>query len=147
MLQRRLAWCLKVLQLDEEKKLELLASFHPCFSFKKKRRDGKLLFRLCCYRCRCVMGVMDRLTREELNVIINDKAKVNTLMDCLRKMVNTRKPLPIHVPPNDLGSALECFSLACGFVYAVFQFLQLQTDDFLLKRSSLEELLHLNAKE
>ena len=93
------------------------------------------------------MGMMDRLTREELNVIINDNAKVNTLMDCLRKMVNTRKPSPIHVPPNDLGSALECFSLACGFVYAVFQFLQLQTDDSLLKRSSLKELLRLNPKE
>ena len=93
------------------------------------------------------MGVMDRLTREELNVIINDKAKVNTLMDRLINMVNMRIPSAIHVPPNDLGCALECFSLACGLVYAVFQFLQLQTDDFLLKRSSLEELLHLNAKE
>ena len=93
------------------------------------------------------MGVMDRLTREELNVIINDKAKVNTLMDCLRNMVNKRIPSPIHVPPKELGCALECFSLACGFVYAVFQFLQLQTDDSLLKRSSLKELLRLNPKK
>ena len=92
------------------------------------------------------MGVMHRLTREELGYLFDD-AKVNTLMDCLRNMVNVRKPSMIHIPPKELGSALECFSLACGLVYAVFQFLQLQTDDFLLKRSSLEELLHLNAKE
>ena len=83
---------------------------------------------------------------EELRFLF-DKAKVNILMDRLRKMVNKRIPSPIHVPPKELGCALECFSLACGLVYAVFQFLQLQTDDFLLKRSSLEELLHLNAKE
>ena len=92
------------------------------------------------------MGVMHRLTREELGYLFDD-AKVNTLMDCLRNMVNVRKPSMIHIPPKELGCALECFSIACGLVYAVFQFLQLQTDDFLLKRSSLEELLHLNAKE
>lgn len=92
------------------------------------------------------MGVMHRLTMEELHFLF-DKAKVNILMGCLRNMVNKRIPSPIHVPPKELGCALECFSLACGLVYAVFQFLQLQTDDFLLKRSSLEELLHLNAKE
>ena len=94
----------------------------------------------------CVMDVMDRLTREELGFLFDD-AKVNTLMDCLRNMVNKRIPSPIHVPPKELGCALECFSLACGLVYAVFQFLQLQTDDFLLKRSSLKELLRLNPKK
>ena len=92
------------------------------------------------------MDVMDRLTREELGFLFDD-AKVNTLMDCLRNMVNKRIPSPIHVPPKELGCALECFSLACGLVYAVFQFLQLQTDDFLLKRSSLKELLRLNPKK
>ena len=92
------------------------------------------------------MGVMHRLTREELGFLFDD-AKVNTLMDCLRNMVNKRIPSPIHVPPKELGCALECFSLACGLVYAVFQFLQLQTDDFLLKRSSLKELLRLNPKK
>ena len=94
----------------------------------------------------CVMDVMDRLTMEELHFLFDD-AKVNTLMDCLRNMVNKRIPSPIHVPPKELGCALECFSLACGLVYAVFQFLQLQTDDFLLKRSSLKELLRLNPKK
>ena len=94
----------------------------------------------------CVMDVMHRLTREELGFLFDD-AKVNTLMDCLRNMVNKRIPSPIHVPPKELGCALECFSLACGLVYAVFQFLQLQTDDFLLKRSSLKELLRLNPKK
>lgn len=92
------------------------------------------------------MGMMDRLTREELHFLF-DEAKVNTLMDCLRNMVNAREPSAIHVPPKELGCALECFSIACGLVYAVFQFLQLQTDDFLLKRSSLKELLRLNAEE
>ena len=94
----------------------------------------------------CVMDVMDRLTREELSFLFDD-AKVNILMGRLRNMVNKRIPSPIHVPPKVLGCALECFSLACGLVYAVFQFLQLQTDDFLLKRSSLKELLRLNPKE
>ena len=94
----------------------------------------------------CVMDVMHRLTREELGFLFDD-AKVNTLMDCLRNMVNKRIPSPIHVPPKELGCALECFSLACGLVYAVFQFLQLQTDDFLLKRSSLKVLLRLNPEE
>ena len=89
---------------------------------------------------------MDRLTMEELHFLF-DRGEVNILMGRLRNMVNKRIPSPIHVPPKELGCALECFSLACGLVYAVFQFLQLQTDDFLLKRSSLEELLHLNAKE
>lgn len=89
---------------------------------------------------------MHRLTREELGFLFDD-AKVNTLMDCLRNMVNVRKPSRIHVPPKELGCALECFSIACGLVYAVFQFLQLQTDDYLLKRSSLKELLRLNAEE
>ena len=92
------------------------------------------------------MDVMDRLTREELGFLFDD-AKVNTLMDCLRNMVNTREPSKIYVPPKELGCALECFSLACGLVYAVFQFLQLQTDDFLLKRSSLKVLFRLNAEE
>ena len=92
------------------------------------------------------MGVIHRLTMEELHFLF-DEAKVNILMGRLRNMVNKRIPSPIHVPPKELGCALECFSLACGLVYAVFQFLQLQTDDFLLKRSSLEELLHLNPKE
>ncbi len=92
------------------------------------------------------MGVMDRLTSEELGYLF-DEAKVNTLMDRLINMVNMRIPSAIHVPPNDLGCALECFSLACGLVYAVFQFLQLQTDDSLLKRSSLKVLLRLNAEE
>ena len=92
------------------------------------------------------MDVMDRLTREELGFLFDD-AKVNILMGRLRNMVNTREPSKIHVPPKELGCALECFSLACGLVYAVFQFLQLQTDDFLLKRSSLEVLLRLNPEE
>ena len=92
------------------------------------------------------MDMMDRLTREELHFLFDD-TKVNVLMDCLNNMVNVRKPSPIHVPPKELGCALECFSIACGLVYAVFQFLQLQTDDFLLKRSSLKELLRLNVKE
>ena len=94
----------------------------------------------------CVMDVMDRLTREELGFLFDD-AKVNILMGRLRNMVNKRIPSPIHVPPKVLGCALECFSLACGLVYAVFQFLQLQTDDSLLKRSSLKVLLRLNPEE
>ena len=92
------------------------------------------------------MGVIHRLTMEELHFLF-DEAKVNILMGRLRNMVNKRIPSPIHVPPKELGCALECFSLACGLVYAVFQFLQLQTDDFLLKRSSLKELLRLNPKK
>lgn len=92
------------------------------------------------------MDVMDRLTREELGFLFDD-AKVNILMGRLRNMVNTREPSKIYVPPKVLGCALECFSLACGLVYAVFQFLQLQTDDSLLKRSSLKVLLRLNPEE
>ena len=34
--------------MDEEKKLELLASFHPSFSFEK---IGKQLFSVCCFQC------------------------------------------------------------------------------------------------
>ncbi|OAO13920.1 hypothetical protein AV274_4414 [Blastocystis sp. ATCC 50177/Nand II] len=148
-LRRRLARCLEFQKLEEEKKLdekkldekkldekkklELLASFHSSFSFEEIE-DG--MFSVCCFR----------LTSEELGYLF-DEAKVNTLMDRLINMVNMRIPSAIHVPPNDLGCALECFSLACGLVYAVFQFLQLQTDDSLLKRSSLKVLLRLNAEE
>lgn len=87
---------------------------------------------------------MDRLTSEELHFLFDDET-VRKLMSCLKNMVNQRKPSKVQASPKELGSALECLSLACGLVYAVFQFLHLETDTYLLKRMSLNELLRLYA--
>ena len=89
---------------------------------------------------------MRRLTKEELRFLFEETA-VDLLIACLKNMLDQRRPSEIHVSPKELGCALECFAAACGLVYAVFQFLQLKTDDSLLTRMSLNELLRLNGEE
>ena len=86
-----------------------------------------------------------RMTKGEGEELTTDEQKeveqqTEDLMNAIKNMVGDRSKLTTPLSRTRLNWAFECFSSACSVVYALFQFLQLETDDSMLTKMSLVEL-------
>ena len=90
-----------------------------------------------------------RMTKGEGEELTTDEQKeveqqTEDLMNAIKNMIGDRSKLTTPLSRTRLNWAFECFSSACSVVYASFQFLQLETDDSMLTKMSLVELLDCN---
>ena len=90
-----------------------------------------------------------RMTKGEGEELTTDEQKeveqqTEDLMKAIKNMIGDRSRLTTPLSRTRLNWAFECFSSACSVVYAYFQFLQLETDDSMLTKMSLVELLDCN---
>ena len=86
-----------------------------------------------------------RMTKGEGEELTTDEQKeveqqTEDLMNAIKNMIGDRSKLTTPLSRTRLNWAFECFSSACSVVYALFQFLQLETDDSMLTKMSLVEL-------
>lgn len=97
----------------------------------------------------CICEDEKKMTKGEGEELTADEQKeveeqTEGLMNAIRNMIGDRSKLTTHFSRTRLNWAFECFSSACSVVYALFQFLQLETDDSMLTKMSLVELIDCN---
>ena len=90
---------------------------------------------------RMTKGEGEELTADEQKEV---EQQTEDLMKAIKNMIGDRSKLTTPLSRTRLNWAFECFSSACSVVYAYFQFLQLETDDSMLTKMSLVELLDCN---
>ena len=93
----------------------------------------------------CICEDEKRMTKGEGEELTADEQKeveeqTEDLMNAIKNMIGDRSKLTTPLSRTRLNWAFECFSSACSVVYALFQFLQLETDDSMLTKMSLVEL-------
>ena len=93
----------------------------------------------------CICEDEKRMTKGEGEELTADEQKeveqqTEDLMNAIKNMIGDRSRLTTPLSRTRLNWAFECFSSACSVVYALFQFLQLETDDSMLTKMSLVEL-------
>ena len=86
---------------------------------------------------RMTKGEGEELTADEQKEV---EQQTEDLMNAIKNMIGDRSKLTTPLSRTRLNWAFECFSSACSVVYALFQFLQLETDDSMLTKMSLVEL-------
>ena len=101
----------------------------------------KLLQRVCESQKKMIKGEGEELTADEQKEV---EQQTEDLMNAIKNMIGDRSKLTTPLSRTRLNWAFECFSSACSVVYAYFQFLQLETDDSMLTKMSLVELLDCN---
>lgn len=101
----------------------------------------KQLMYICEDEKRMTKGEGEELTTDEQKEV---EQQTEDLMKAIKNMIGDRSKLTTPLSRTRLNWAFECFSSACSVVYALFQFLQLETDDSMLTKMSLVELLDCN---
>lgn len=101
----------------------------------------KQLMYICEDEKRMTKGEGEELTADEQKEV---EEQTEDLMNAIKNMIGDRSRLTTPLSRTRLNWAFECFSSACSVVYALFQFLQLETDDSMLTKMSLVELLDCN---
>ena len=101
----------------------------------------KQLMYICEDEKRMTKGEGEELTTDEQKEV---EQQTEDLMNAIKNMIGDRSRLTTPLSRTRLNWAFECFSSACSVVYALFQFLQLETDDSMLTKMSLVELLDCN---
>ena len=101
----------------------------------------KQLMYICEDEKRMTKGEGEELTTDEQKEV---EQQTEDLMNAIKNMIGDRSRLTTPLSRTRLNWAFECFSSACSVVYAYFQFLQLETDDSMLTKMSLVELLDCN---
>ena len=97
----------------------------------------KQLMYICEDEKRMTKGEGEELTADEQKEV---EQQTEDLMNAIKNMIGDRSRLTTPLSRTRLNWAFECFSSACSVVYALFQFLQLETDDSMLTKMSLVEL-------
>ena len=97
----------------------------------------KQLMYICEDEKRMTKGEGEELTTDEQKEV---EEQTEDLMNAIKNMIGDRSRLTTPLSRTRLNWAFECFSSACSVVYALFQFLQLETDDSMLTKTSLVEL-------
>ena len=90
---------------------------------------------------RMTKGEGEELTADEQKEV---EEQTEDLMKAIKNMIGDRSKLTTPLSRTRLNWAFECFSSACSVVYALFQFLQLETDDSMLTKMSLVKLNNCN---
>ena len=101
----------------------------------------KQLMYICEDEKRMAKGEGEELTTDEQKEV---EEQTEGLMKAIKNMIGDRSKLTTPLSRTRLNWAFECFSSACSVVYALFQFLQLETDDSMLTKMSLVKLNNCN---